>query len=382
VTGDKPFYGYQYLLSQESGVPSGGTGDPSMLAMPPVDQFQFSYIFLTPGTYPFDFINLVAPVGTAITLDGNPLTSTCTPIGAIGGVTFCAIVHQVADGVHRISGDKKFGLVVSGFGDFASYAYLGGVGLEPKNAGCATGGPYLVEACSVPAAVPLNGTAECSDGSTPTVAWSSSSGVTFNNPASEDPTAAVPGFGTFNITMSVQCVDVPEPVECSSTITVNEKTTDCGLTCNGLPATIFVMDGIIHAPLGHRQNGQSYDGVLLGTNGDDVIAGTEGPDLIKTFGGNDTICALGGNDEIEAGPGNDWVDGGPGNDLMKGQEGDDTIYGGENDDIIEGGPGADKIDGGPGNDRIKGQEGDDIICTGDGNNIIEGGHLIVKTIYR
>jgi Ca2+-binding RTX toxin-like protein len=134
--------------------------------------------------------------------------------------------------------------------------------------------------------------------------------------------------------------------------------------CFGLPATIFVKDGII---FGGPRNGRTYRGVLLGTQGDDVIVGTAGPDLIHGFGGDDVICALDGDDIIEGGPGDDVIDGGPGNDLIKGQQGNDTINGGDGDDIIEGGPGDDVIDGGPGNDVIKGQQGNDTCLNGESN---------------
>jgi Ca2+-binding RTX toxin-like protein len=143
-----------------------------------------------------------------------------------------------------------------------------------------------------------------------------------------------------------------------------------GPTCNGLPATIYVANGVI---VGGPDDGKPYRRVLDGTAGDDVVVGTDGPDLIKTYAGNDTICAGGGNDVIEAGDGDDWVDGGAGQDLIKGQEGDDTILGDEGDDIIEGGPGNDWIDGGAGHDLIKGQEGDDTILGGEGDDIVEGG---------
>jgi len=183
VTSDKPIYGYQYLISELSGSPAAGTGDPSMLDIPPVDQFQFRYIFLTPNTFAFDFINVVAPVGTTITLDGSPLAVPCNPVGSIGGTSYCCLGAPVTDGIHAISGDNKFGLSVSGFDSFASYGYIGGVGLQPINAGCATGGPYQQQLCgNGPLMVQMSGTPSCSDQSSPTVLWSSVDPVVFSDP--------------------------------------------------------------------------------------------------------------------------------------------------------------------------------------------------------
>jgi hypothetical protein len=226
VSADKPIYGYQYMISQASGPPTAGTGDPALFGIPPVGQFQFSYIFLTPNTYAFDFINVVAPVGTNLTLDGGAVTDTCHPVGFIGGTEYCCFGKSVADGVHTIAGDQQFGLSVTGFDNFASYAYIGGLGLQPINAGCDTGGPYQEISCDVPLQVPLDGTPSCSDGSVPSVAWSSSDGVTFDDATLDDPIATVPDFGTFGICMEVTCGQ-ENPVQCCSTIEVIEQTVGC-----------------------------------------------------------------------------------------------------------------------------------------------------------
>ena len=228
VAADQPVYGYQYLISESSGPPTAGTGDPSMLDMPPVDQLQFNYIFLTPSTYAFDFINVIAPVGTSLTLDGNPLAATCAQVGSIGGVDYCCLRAQVADGVHTINGTNRFGLSVSGFDVTASYAYIGGVGLQAINAGCNTGGPYQTTACSVPTGVQLDGTPSCSDQSPPTIEWSSASGATFDDATIADPVATVQQFGSSQICMKVTCPGV-DPVTCCSTINVTQSD-DCGPT--------------------------------------------------------------------------------------------------------------------------------------------------------
>ena len=221
VTADQPIYGYQYLVSQDSGPPPAGTGDPSMLDMPPVDQLQFNYIFLAPNTYAFDFINVIAPVGTVLTMDGNPVLDVCAPVGMIDTVNYCCLRKQVSDGVHTIAGTNRFGLSVSGFDNFASYAYIGGVGLQPINAGCSTGGPYQTETCAVPTQVQLDGTPSCSDASTPVVLWTSTDGVTFSDPTIADPVATVPNFGVSNICMTVTCAG-EQPVQCCSTINVQQ----------------------------------------------------------------------------------------------------------------------------------------------------------------
>lgn len=92
-------------------------------------------------------------------------------------------------------------------------------------------------------------------------------------------------------------------------------------TCNGLPATVYVQDEVI---VGGPDDGEPYDGELIGTSGDDVIVGTEGRDAINGRGGNDTICALGSDDRLEGAAGNDTMYGGSGGDRFKGGAGTDS----------------------------------------------------------
>ena len=71
VNANKPLYVFQYLISRESGVPIAKDGDPAMTQLIPVDQFLTEYTFLTvPGSVS-NFVNVVAEVGTSLTLDGQ-----------------------------------------------------------------------------------------------------------------------------------------------------------------------------------------------------------------------------------------------------------------------------------------------------------------------
>ena len=57
---------------QDSNVPTGFPGgDPSLLIMPPLEQFRNSYVFLTPDKYSFDFIRIMAPRAAVVVLDGR-----------------------------------------------------------------------------------------------------------------------------------------------------------------------------------------------------------------------------------------------------------------------------------------------------------------------
>jgi hypothetical protein len=129
-------------------------GDPALIVVPPVDQFRRDYVFLTPSTYGFDAITIVAPSDATILLDGEPLPATCehAPSDGLARRTGDSpppwTVHRCAlsfpqvngdfsvspgvqrDGVHRVRADRPVGVVVSGFDAFVSYAYAAGMDLE------------------------------------------------------------------------------------------------------------------------------------------------------------------------------------------------------------------------------------------------------------
>ena len=142
------------------------------------------------------------------------------------------------------------------------------------------------------------------------------------------------------------------------------------LTCNGLTATIYVLNGKI---VGGPDNGKTYAGKLKGSKDNDVIVGTEGNDIVTADNGNDTICGLGGNDALSGNNGDDYIDGGSGNDKVDGGSGNDTLFGGDNDDTVEGNDGNDTLNGGLGKDRLEGGKGNDTLTGGAGPDKFSGG---------
>jgi hypothetical protein len=139
VNANKPLYVFQYLISRESGFPIAKDGDPAMTELIPTDQFLTKYTFLiVPGSV-YNFVNVVAQVGTSLTLDGNLVPDECIDAGSVDGSDFCCLQIPVDEGVHTItSSDKGFGLVVSGFVINGSYAYAGGAGFARVNSGSRT----------------------------------------------------------------------------------------------------------------------------------------------------------------------------------------------------------------------------------------------------
>lgn len=134
-------------------------GDPSLLIVPPIEQWRSDYVFLTPDKYAFDFVTLIAPTGTSVLLDGAPIGEAGCEVAPADGLSeqerkgeaaFTVYRCQLSfpridptlkapnnvllgeqnDGVHRVSATRPVAVLVSGFDSFVSYSYAGGTQLE------------------------------------------------------------------------------------------------------------------------------------------------------------------------------------------------------------------------------------------------------------
>jgi IgGFc binding protein len=171
IESDRPIQVLEALASQGvTGIPKQYPGgDPSIITVPPVEQFRKDYIFLTPDKYAFDFVTIVAPPDAEIEMDGAPLpdscessdmplTSTLNPQtawvvhrcqlsfpqvtnGTSGGGLMGGLAPSIVkvlpgdqhDGAHTIVSNQPVSIVVYGFDRFVSYAYVGGLNLTALN---------------------------------------------------------------------------------------------------------------------------------------------------------------------------------------------------------------------------------------------------------
>ena len=149
---------------QDANVPTGFPGgDPSLIIVPPLEQFRTSYVFLTPDKYSFDFIRIVAPRAAVVLLDGRSVDEItgCASREAdgiddaarrsvVGPSPFLVYECQLSfpiidpnkaapanlspgaqnDGVHRVESNEKVGVLVDGFDSYVSYGYAAGTELE------------------------------------------------------------------------------------------------------------------------------------------------------------------------------------------------------------------------------------------------------------
>ncbi|HEU4611562.1 MAG TPA: IgGFc-binding protein [Kofleriaceae bacterium] len=128
ITADQKVLVAQYMEGQDAG---GGTGDPAMTLAVPVEQFRTEYLFHAPTNYESNYVDVTAPVGATVMLDGAPLVF--APIGTTGYAL--SRVYPLGagpnnDGNHQIQGTMAFGITVYGYGQYTSYWYPGGLDLN------------------------------------------------------------------------------------------------------------------------------------------------------------------------------------------------------------------------------------------------------------
>ncbi len=103
------------------------TGDPSLTIFPALEQFRNNYVILTPPSWTSNFVVISTPIGNAVTIDGAT-TDGCVinQVGSLADVEYESRRCPVGDGVHRIKGEKPFGIAAYGYGSAGSYAFIGG----------------------------------------------------------------------------------------------------------------------------------------------------------------------------------------------------------------------------------------------------------------
>lgn len=138
INATKPVLVGQFLRSSNADE-CDSEGDPAFVLQVPVQQFRCSYVFLTPDTYDTDYVNIIAPVGAEVRLDGTLVDLSTVPVG---GGDFTVTSFVLDDGTHVVEGDDLVGVMVYGYGgpgslhpdtQNVSYAYPGGLSLQPIN---------------------------------------------------------------------------------------------------------------------------------------------------------------------------------------------------------------------------------------------------------
>jgi hypothetical protein len=117
-------------VADDAGVPTPDLGDPSQCPAIPIAQYRSTYTFLAPLSYSQNWIDIVAPIGATISLDGFAVPA--TDFHQVGSQPFGIAHEQLLNGKegHALTGNATFGLYVYGYGSRTSYMYPGGLDLR------------------------------------------------------------------------------------------------------------------------------------------------------------------------------------------------------------------------------------------------------------
>jgi hypothetical protein len=126
ILASKPIAVINYMTGA-SNPGANGIGDPAMVQLSPIEQYLPRYVVLVPGTWINDVAVITREMDAPITIDGVPIPEqSFVPVSD----SFFEVARvPIADGVHLIDGGTaKFSVVIVGYDQYDSYAYLGGTG--------------------------------------------------------------------------------------------------------------------------------------------------------------------------------------------------------------------------------------------------------------
>jgi hypothetical protein len=130
VTGTNEFAVGTFMLGGSIVDPSGGLGDPSQSMVASVEQYRTKYVFLAPDDYDVSLIDVVAPSGAQLVLDGASVNwGSVTPI-ADGYEVWRVGVLASHGGAHTLEASDGVGMQVLGYGLYTSYQYPAGLNLK------------------------------------------------------------------------------------------------------------------------------------------------------------------------------------------------------------------------------------------------------------
>jgi hypothetical protein len=132
ITDDLEVRANQPVLVGHYMVSGGGlgpqSGDPALSFVPPVEQFRDRYLVVVPDQFVHSDMNLVAPTGTPVLLDGADISLALTPFAS---GAWSAARLQVSPGAHTLACPMKCSVEVAGWDTAVSYQYSGGLALAP-----------------------------------------------------------------------------------------------------------------------------------------------------------------------------------------------------------------------------------------------------------
>ena len=111
-----------------TGSNTAGIGDPAYIIGVPVEQYRTRYTFLAPSAYAEDYITIVAPKGTSVTLDGEVIPE--SSFKSFGNGNYVYAYERIEDGRHDLEASQPVGVFSYGLDNYVSYGYPAGLDLK------------------------------------------------------------------------------------------------------------------------------------------------------------------------------------------------------------------------------------------------------------
>jgi RHS repeat-associated protein len=130
ITSNQPVMLVQYEFGTSL---DGIQGDPTMIVIPPLDQFRASYTISTvqvePNWFQLNFANVIVPVAAipSLQLDGVPVNPTI--FRPVPGSGFSGAQIALTPGVHQLVASSPFGAFIYGLAPADAYGYPAGIAL-------------------------------------------------------------------------------------------------------------------------------------------------------------------------------------------------------------------------------------------------------------
>ena len=130
ITGSERLLVGQFTVGQDyAGPDTAGPmplGDPSFSLAIPTEQFRRQYSLLVPASFTANYVNVTAPEGAEVLLDGEPIAG----FRSVDGTDMTTARVPVDPGVRELTSDQPFGVVSYGYGMYSSYMLPGGLDLQ------------------------------------------------------------------------------------------------------------------------------------------------------------------------------------------------------------------------------------------------------------
>jgi hypothetical protein len=122
---------------------AGNIGDPTIIIVPPVEQYKSSYTLINapikergrnnpPSMFSAQYIGIIAPeeaIDDGLYLDGSPLSKNI--FKEIGNTGYFYVNYKSTDGTHNLNTSRyPFCVIAYGYGTAVSYGYLGGMAMK------------------------------------------------------------------------------------------------------------------------------------------------------------------------------------------------------------------------------------------------------------